>query len=135
MGIMISLQGIGAFLLYFAVALTALGVFLAVYMAITSHNEMALIRQGNAAAATSLAGAVLGFILPLASTVIHSVSLVDMVVWAAVALVVQVAVFWIVGLLLRDLSRRIEEGNAAAGITLAAASVAIGAINAACISY
>jgi len=135
MGIMISLQGLGAFLLYFAVALVALGIFLAVYMAITPHNEVALIRQGNAAAATSLAGAVLGFVLPLASTVIHSVSLVDMAVWSAVALVVQIAVFWVVGLLLRDLSRRIEAGNAAAGITLAAASVAIGAINAACISY
>ncbi|MGE0254064.1 MAG: DUF350 domain-containing protein [Alphaproteobacteria bacterium] len=132
---MISLQGLGAFLLYFAVALAALGVFLAVYMAITPHNEMALIRDGNAAAATSLAGAVIGFVLPLASTVIHSVSLVDMAVWAAIALVVQLAVFWIVGLLLRDLSRRIEAGNAAAGITLAAASIAIGAVNAACISY
>ena len=135
MGIMISLQGIGSFLLYFAVALAALGIFLAVSMAITPHNEAALIRKGNTAAAASLAGAVLGFVLPLASTIVHSVSLIDMAVWAAIALVVQLAVFALVDFLLRGISRHIEEGNVAAGITLAAASVAIGAINAACLSY
>jgi putative membrane protein len=104
-------------------------------MAVTRHNEMALIRRGNVAAAISLAGAVLGFTLPLSSAIVHSVSVLDMVVWSVVALVVQILVFLAANLALRGLSTRIEENDVAAGITLAAASLAIGMLNAASMSY
>jgi uncharacterized membrane protein YjfL (UPF0719 family) len=36
---------------------------------------------------------------------------------------------------MRDLSRRIDEGNLAAAITLATASIAIGIVNAASMTY
>lgn len=135
MGIVMSLQTLGSFLMYFATALAAMAVFVVLYMAVTSHHEASLIRQGNTAAAISFAGALLGFTLPLASATIHSVSLLDMLVWSAIALVVQLAVFLLVDRLLREISRHIEEGNMAAGTTLAAVSVAIGIINAACMTY
>jgi len=128
-------DGIGNFLLYFGVALGFEGVFIALYMAVTSHHETALIKQGNSAAAISLGGAVLGFTLPLASVITHSVSLLDMAVWSVVALLVQLAVYLLVNFLLREISRRIEEGNIAAATTLAAASLAIGIINAASMTY
>ena len=64
---MTSLEPIGLFLVYFGVALAFQAVFIALYMAVTPHHEAALIKQGNAAAAISLGGAVLGFTLPLAS--------------------------------------------------------------------
>ena len=126
MAIMMSLQTIGAFLLYFGAALVALAIFVVLYMAVTSHHEASLIRQGNTAAAISFAGALLGFTLPLASAVIHSVSLLDMLVWSAIAIAVQLVVFLVVDFLLRSVSRHIEEGNVAAGITLGAAALAIG---------
>ena len=135
MGIVMSLQTLGSFLLYFGAALVAMAVFVVLYMAVTSHHEASLIRQGNTAAAISFAGALIGFTLPLASATIHSVSLIDMLVWSAIALVVQLAVFLLVDRLLREISRHIEEGNMAAGTTLAAVSVAIGIINAACMTY
>jgi putative membrane protein len=135
MSILMSLETLGSFLGYFAAALVAQALFVAAYMGVTSHHEFRLIRQGNVAAAISLAGAVLGFTLPLASAVIHSLSLLDMAVWSAVALVVQLAVFRLVDFLLRDISRHIDEGNIAAGVTLAAAALAIGAVNAASMSY
>lgn len=135
MDIMISLQGLGDFLIYFAAAIIAEALFVALYMAVTPHNEAELIKAGNAAAAISLAGAVLGFTLPLASAVTHSVSVLDMAVWSGVALIVQLAVFLIANIVLRDLSRRIEQGNVAAGITLATASFAIGILNAASMTY
>lgn len=135
MGIVMSLQTIGSFLLYFGAALVAVAIFIVLYMAVTSHHETALIKQGNTAAAISFAGALLGFSLPLASAVINAVSLLDMLVWSAIALVVQLGVFLVVDLLLRQVSRHIEEGNVAAGITLAAASLAIGVINAASMTY
>ena len=129
MAIVMSLQTIGSFLIYFAAALVAVALFIAAYMAVS------LIKQGNTAAAISFAGALLGFSLPLASAVINAVSLLDMLVWSAIALVVQLGVFLVVDLLLRQVSRHIEEGNVAAGITLAAASLAIGVINAASMTY
>jgi putative membrane protein len=132
---MITWGSLGEFLVYFGVALGAELIFVALYLAITPHREIRLIRDGNVAAATSLVGAVIGFTLPLASVIIHSVSLLDMVIWSAVALVVQVAVFFCVAVLLRGLSRRIEAGNSAAGILVAGVSVAIGIVNAASMSY
>lgn len=135
MNIMLSLQGIGSFVIYFAASVVAEAIFVVLYMAVTPHHEAALIKAGNTAAAVSLGGAVLGFTLPLASAVTNSVSLLDMAVWSAVALVVQLAVFLLANLFLRGLSRRIEEGNLAAGITLAITSLAIGVLNAASMTY
>jgi putative membrane protein len=135
MSIMISLQTIGSFLIYFGVALVAEAAFVVLYMAVTPHREAILIKQGNVAAAISLGGAVLGFTLPLASVIVHSVSLLDMAVWSAVALVVQLAVYRLADFLLREVSRHIEGGNVAAATTLAVASIAIGMINAASMTY
>lgn len=135
MGIVMSLETAGNFLLYFAAALAATAIFVALYMAVTSHHEAALIRQGNVAAAISFSGALLGFTLPLASAIVHSVSLIDMMVWSAIAIVVQLAVFLVIDRCLRGLSKRIEDGNVAAGTTLATSSVAIGIVNAACMTY
>ena len=132
---LISLQTIGSFLLYFGAALILQAAFVVLYMAFTPHHEARLIKQGNAAAAISLGGAVLGFSLPLASVIAHSVSLVDLAVWGVVALVVQLAVYWLVDFLLREISKHIDEGNIAAAITLATASLAIGLINAASMTY
>ena len=135
MDIMQSLQGLGDFAVYFGAALAAEAVFAVLYMAMTPHREAALIAAGNTAAAVSLGGAILGFTLPLASAIANSVSLLDMAVWSVVALVVQLAVLRLVDLILRGLSRRIEDGDLAAGVTLAAASLAIGVLNAASMTY
>ena len=61
-----SISGLGYFVAYFATALALVAVFLTVYTWVTPHGEIALIRQGNVAAALSLSGALLGFIVPLA---------------------------------------------------------------------
>jgi putative membrane protein len=135
MAISTSLETLGSFSLYFGAALIALAIFLSLYMAVTPHNEAALIRKGNTAGAISLMGALIGFTLPLAAVIEYSVSLADMAVWSAIAIAVQLAVYLVVNFLLRAISRQIEDGNLAAGITLAGASVAIGVLNAACMSY
>ena len=135
MDITSSLQGFGSFAIYLAAAVAAEVAFVILYMAITPHREVTLIKAGNTAAAVSLSGAVLSFTLPLASAIAHSVSLLDMAVWSAVALGVQLALFLLATVVLRALSRHIEDGNLAAGITLAAASITIGLLNAACMTY
>ncbi|WP_129127786.1 DUF350 domain-containing protein [Geomonas oryzae] len=54
---------------------------------------MGLIREGNLAAAVSLTGALLGFAIPVAIVIAHSVNLVDMAAWALMATMVQLLCF------------------------------------------
>ncbi|OGA54865.1 MAG: hypothetical protein A3F77_06110 [Betaproteobacteria bacterium RIFCSPLOWO2_12_FULL_67_28] len=110
-------------------------VFLAIYTLVTPYSEIKLIREGNAAAAASISGALIGYILPLASAVTHSVNPWDMMLWAAIALVVQLLVFLAVRLFLPDLTRQITDGKVAAGVFLGAVSLAAGILNAACMTY
>lgn len=126
-----SLAGLPAFLLYFSLALALFGLFLAVYLAVTPYHELTLIRQGNAAAAISLGGAAVGFVLPLARAVTQSVSALDLVVWGLVALIVQVVVFFLVGKLVPRFAEAIREGRIAGAILLASLAIGVGLLNAA----
>lgn len=96
-------------------------------------REWELIRAGNAAVALSLGGAMIGFALPLAAAVIHSASLADMVVSAAVALVVQLLCFAAMRLLRRDATAALARGDMAEGVLLASVSLVLGILNAACL--
>jgi len=131
---MISVEMVVNFFEYFGAALAAEGLFLMLYMAVTTHHELALIKEGNVAAGISTGGAILGFTLPIAAAITRSVSLADMAVWSSVALGVQLGVYLIIDLLLRDISSKIAKGNVAAGVILGAASLALGVVNAASIS-
>mgnify|MGYP006353066219 CR=1 FL=1 len=51
--------------------------FFVVYTRVTIYNEVALIMQGNNAAALSLGGALIGFTLTVASAILHSAGLVE----------------------------------------------------------
>jgi putative membrane protein len=130
-----SFAGFDDFLIYLAVSLVFLGLFVAIYIRITPYRELTLIREGNMAASFSLSGSLLGFIVPLAATVRYSVSLVDMAIWAALALVVQLCAFLAVKLIIPTLAQDITAGRSAQGFFLGAFSLGVGLLNAACMSY
>ena len=131
-----SLAGLPSFLFYFATAMGLLALFLVVYVLITPYREFTLIREGNVAAAASRSGAMLGFVLPLASAIAHSVGLLDMVIWGMIALLIQILVYLVARFLLfPDLSRDIPAGLVVTCVFLGALSIAIGILNAACMSY
>ncbi len=130
----LSLVGLPAFLVYFGVAIGLLLLFAFIYTQITSHDEFALIRAGKSAAAVALGGSLIAFVLPLCSAIIHSVSLTDFVVWAGIALVIQLATFFAVRVFIPNLSQRIAHNEMASGLFVALASIAVGAINAACMA-
>jgi putative membrane protein len=132
---MINIATVPNFLLYFFASLILLLAYIASYTAITPHREFALIRAGNVAAAISLSGALIGFALPLASAVIHSSSLIDMLMWGVIALVVQATTFLVIRIAQASLCEDIAEGKVASGTLLAAASLVVGILNAACITY
>ena len=128
------LSGIPFLLTHFGVTIVMLVVGAFIYIKITSHDEMALIRDGNNAAAVSLSGAILGLAIPLAFCMANSVNVYDIVIWGLVTLVIQLVTFWIIDLWLRDLSQKIEEGQVGTAILLVSVKLAVASINAAAIS-
>jgi putative membrane protein len=130
-----SFSGFDEFLLYLAVSLALLAVFIAIYIRVTPYRELALIREGNMAASFSLSGSLLGFIVPLASAIQHSVSLLDMAIWGVIAMVVQILAFVAVKLLIPSITRDIPAGKSAQGFFLGTLSLGVGLLNAACMSF
>jgi len=126
-----SLEGLPAFLIYFIVALVLVAAYLFVYTWITAHDEFALLKANNTSAAIALGLSLVGFVLPLTSSIGHADGVVDMTIWGVIALIVQVGVYYAARMAVPNLSTRIEAGEIAPAIWLGAASVAAGMLNAA----
>jgi len=108
---------------------------LAAYVALAARRDMRLIAEGNVAAAAGMTGAFIGFALPLASAVIRSEALLDMLVWGGIALAAQLLVLVGLRLMLSSLVRRMRDGQVASGVFLGAVAVSVGILNAACLTY
>jgi len=129
------LAGLPAFAVYFVCAAALLALFVAIYVKTTPYPELKLIRQGNTAAAISLSGAMVGFVLPVASSMEHSIALLDMLLWSVIALVVQLVVYAVVRMLLPQLPQKMSHGDVASGVFLAGTSICLGLLNAAAMTY
>ena len=130
-----SLAGLPAFALYMLSSLALVVLFIVIYIQITPYRELALIREGNAAAAASLSGTIIGFVIPLAYSVVQSANLPDMVLWGLIALIVQLVVFFCVTRIIPGIVRDIPAGRVAPGVLLGSLSLATGILNAACMTY
>jgi putative membrane protein len=124
-----------AFLSYFAVAMVLLGAFLLVYVNVTPYHEFELIRAGNTAAAVALSGALLGFAMPVANVIAHSDTVADLAAWGAIAGIVQILTYLVVRYALPQMDEDIPAGKLASAVLLAALSLGVGLINAACMTY
>ncbi len=129
------MNGTWGFMQFFFLGLMYLFVFSKLYIKVTPYDEIALIKQGNIAASISLFGAVIGFVLPVASVVFHTHLLSDMAIWSAIALVVQLSIFQVIKkFVLPNVKEAIESGNMACGVFIATISLSVGIINAVSIS-
>ena len=128
------LAGFPVLLKHFFVTVVMLAAGVAVYVWITPHKDLALVKGGNVAAAISLSGAVLGLAIPLAMSMSVSVNVADIVIWGLLTLVIQLVVFRLTDLVLRDLPARIESGEVAAALVLSAIKLAVAAVTAAAVS-
>ncbi len=120
-----------SFLSYMVTALVLTALYMFIYIWVTPHPEIKLIRENNIAAAFAIVGSLIGFCMPLASAIANSTSLADCALWGSIALIVQIAIFYLVGLPIPKISERIERGEIAAGVWLGSASFAGGLLNAA----
>jgi putative membrane protein len=130
-----SLAGLPAFVVYFCTAIVAVVAYLFVYTRVTPHDEFQLIRDNVPSAAIALGLSLLGFVLPVVSAIAHSANVWDCLIWSAIALVVQIIVYFIVKIPVPNLSQRIAAGDLAPAIWLGLSSLAAGALNAACMIY
>ena len=134
MGVATSLSTFPNFAVYFVTAIVLTAVFLVLYVNLTPHREIRLIRSGNTAAAIALIGVLLGFVMPLASVIGHSAVLLDVVVWGVVALAVQIGGFMVARIVLPHLPEAIERGSISDAIFLGGLSVSLGILDAACMA-
>jgi putative membrane protein len=121
-------------LLHAAVTVLILFLGATLYILMTPHREITLIREGNAAAAFSLGGVLLGLSLPLAVSLHASTSALEIAIWGASTVVVQLLVFRLVDMILRGLPQRIQEGEVAAAALLVGAKLATAVILAAAVA-
>ena len=128
------LSGLPIFLLHLACTTLAWIAALALYMWITPHDEFALIRAGNDAAAISLGGAAIGLAIPLAICLAGSVNVWDIMIWGSVTLVLQLIAFRFVDFLIGQLSTRIEANERSAAIFLAMMKTAIACLTGAAVA-
>ncbi|MGF1724348.1 DUF350 domain-containing protein [Photobacterium nomapromontoriensis] len=132
-----SLAGLGAFLLYFSLSLVFLLLFKFVYVRFTPHDEWKLVKEEqNIAAAIGLSGSIIGYCLAIASAASNSVNLIDFAIWGVIALLAQLVAFAIMRFgFMPNIVKRIEAGEIPAGIIMAATAIAVGLLNAACMTY
>jgi putative membrane protein len=123
-----------SFMAYFISAIILLILYSKIYEKVTPFREYDLIRQGNTAAAISYCGSLLGFSLPLASAIMHSPGLLDMILWGFIALLIQILTFLVVKQIFRNLVTGIKANKISEGIFLGMISLVMGIINGACIS-
>ncbi|HVX92288.1 MAG TPA: DUF350 domain-containing protein [Xanthobacteraceae bacterium] len=126
-----SLQGLPAFFAYFCLALVVVVVYLAIYTRLTPYDEFELIGKNVPGPAVALGLSLLGFALPVASAIAHAADIVDCAIWSIVALLVQLAVFFIARIPVPDLPRRVAGGELAAAVWLGLVSVTAGVLSAA----
>ena len=77
----------------FGLGLGFMLLYVVLYLYATPHREITLIRGDNLPAAIVLAGAVLGFALPLASALRVAEGALDVAAWAFVALLAQLTAY------------------------------------------
>lgn len=109
----------------------ALGLFVAsliIYVLMTPHKELDLIRAGNPSASLAFGGVIVGLAIPLGSCLAHAFGLWDLVIWGVVTLLIQLLAFRFADIFLRGLPRRIAEGDVAAAVFLMSIKIGLGLI-------
>ncbi|NBB13895.1 DUF350 domain-containing protein [Caulobacter sp. SLTY] len=132
---------IAAFANGFPIALLQAGITLvmliagaALYALLTPHKEITLIREGNSAAALSFAGVLIGLTIPLSTALSTSSSLLEIVIWGAGGIFVQLLVFRLTDFVLHGLPQRIQDGEISAALLLVGAKVSTALILSAAIT-
>ncbi|MFC0272706.1 DUF350 domain-containing protein [Metabacillus herbersteinensis] len=122
---------------YIGVASILLIVGIILFELTTKNKEIELIKNGNKAAVYAFGGRILGLAIVLHAAITNSVNLLDMVIWGAIAIVIQIVLFYIAEWITPkfNIKKAIDEDNQAVGLFLLFLSIAIGLVIAASLTY
>lgn len=132
------LESFLSFGLFFISALGVVALFLFLYAIVTPYDDYELIfKENNTAAAVGFGGAIVGLSIPLYSALISSVSYLDFLVWAGVAMFIQLIFAFVMTRIKGKFSveQLINNGVLSVGILMAFISISIGLLNAGSMSY
>ena len=127
-----------SFALFFGTSFVVVALFLVLYATVTPYDDYQMIfEQNNIASALGFGGAIIGLCIPLHSALVYSVSYTDFVMWAGIAMMVQLLFALIMTRLGGRFSveKHIRNGDVATGVLMASLSIAIGLLNAGSMSY
>ncbi len=127
-----------SFALFFVTALVVLVLFLFLYAKVTPYDDYEMIfTQNNTASALGFGGAIVGLCIPIYSALVNSISYGDFVIWAIVAMSIQLLFALIMTRLGGKFSveKHMNDGDISVGILMAFISIAIGLLNAGSMSY
>ncbi|CAH0537417.1 DUF350 domain-containing protein [Vibrio marisflavi] len=133
----IDLHAVANFSSYFATSLFFLIAFIYICTFITRYDEWKLIKEGNnLAASIALSGSVIGYAIAVNGVLKNAVNFHDFVIWGIVALITQVIAIVIVRFMfMPKFAERIENNESQAAIIAAAFYIAVGLLNAGCMTY
>lgn len=126
------------FLLFFLTAIAVSILFLYLYAKVTPYDDYELIfEKKNVSASIGFGGAILGLSIPLYSALISSVSYFDFLIWALVAMLIQLVFAYLVTHRKGKFSfvEKIEDDVLPVGVLMAFLSISIGLLNAGSMSY
>lgn len=135
---LITLDAILSFLAHVAVGFGLILLGLAAFALTTKFSERKLIREGNIAVALKLWGKAIGLAIVIYTVWSNSINLLDAFLWGLVGIAAQILAFWIFEYVLTpkiNLEAEVEKGNLAIGISLFSASIVVGIVVAASLTY
>ncbi len=123
-----------SYFIYLLTSIIALTIFTKIYLIITPYDELDLIRKGQGAPCVSLAGALIGYSLTLSASVIYQGSFMSFVVWACLAMGVQLLGYLVMVKIIGNVPDSMQKNNIAVGGLLGLTGLVLGIINAGCLS-
>ncbi|WP_214815381.1 DUF350 domain-containing protein [Exiguobacterium sp. s131] len=134
----ITLDSVLSFLAHLGTGFGLILAGLIIFALTTKYSERKLIKEGNMAVALKLWGKALGLAIVIYTVWANSVNLLDAFIWGLVGIAAQVLAFWTFEYILTpgvNLEKEVENGNMAIGFSLFAASLVVGIIVAASLTY
>jgi putative membrane protein len=119
---------------HFLIALATWLLAVAVMLRLTPADEIRLIRAGNTAAAIWGGGTVVAMAIPIAAAMKYSGTTAEVVVWSLLAALVQLIAYFIACRIAGKTQEKLESGDMASAVFVAATQIAIALITAAALS-
>lgn len=119
---------------HFLVALTTWVLAVAIMLRVTPADEIKLIRAGNAAAGVWAGGTVIAMALPIAAAMKYSGGTAEVAAWSALAAAIQLLAYLVACRVTGKTREKLESGDMASALFVAAIQLAVALITAAALS-